>query len=198
MDTSEELKACFQQEIDANSQKRILQLRQEMEAIKMRTEQELMEEASERAERWYAQEEEELCAEHAVAMSHLNDDNHRRLMKERDTLVQGLFERVKEQIQAFHHSDAYVKEIKRKLELYTASHDVKGAVLMLGSEDESLLPAFLKVLGKGCTGQVDDTILLGGYRLIMEAKGRLIDETYDSAINEARANFLQTSGLTIS
>lgn len=196
MDNKEELLACFLAEIDENSQKKIMQLRQEMEAIKMRTEQEIIEEAKEQTHRWFVQEEEIVRAEHAVAMSHLNDDNHRRLMEERDELVQGLFDRVIKELKQFCQSDAYEKALCNKLQ-EAGKQDLSGAVLLVSKKDEALLPKLIKALGQACTGDVDETIVLGGYRLVLASKGRLIDETYDNALQQARENFLQTSGLTI-
>lgn len=195
MDTQEELLAYFTREIEELSGKEIDAYQQEMEQIRKNQEQELNQAAQEAATRWYEQEEEEERSNHAVKMSHLNDENHRKLMEERNALVDQLFAEVKEQIIAFHHSPAYIEKMQEKLQgLSTA---LFPATLYVGKEDEGHLEEWLRLLPQDCVGKVDTSIQLGGFRLEASAKGRIVDESFDQAIKEARDYFLQTSGLTI-
>lgn len=196
MDTKEELLAYFTREIEEYAGREIDALKREMETIEQSSEQALCQAAQDAALRWYEQEEEEELSNHAVMMSHLNDENHRRLMEERNALVTQLFERVKEQILAFHHSEAYVTQMESKLKKIAPS--MLPAKLYVGKEDKGLLKQWILILGNGSEGAVDETIQLGGFRLISEEKGRMMDETFDRSLMEARTEFLQTSGLTIS
>ena len=94
MITKEELLKCFQSEITAISEAEIAEAQREMKEIRLRTEQEINEGAQEAARLWFEQEAQDLSARHAVAMSHINDENHRRLMTERSLMAEELFEAV--------------------------------------------------------------------------------------------------------
>ncbi len=195
MITKEELLKCFQSEITAISEAEIAEAQREMKEIRLRTEQEINEGAQEAARLWFEQEAQDLSARHAVAMSHINDENHRRLMTERSLMVEELFEAVKQQLMQFHKDKQYQELITKKISAY-ANRD-ETLVLQLGHDDEALMKQLLSILGNRATGEIVDDIVLGGFRLVLKDKERAIDETLDSALIEARKDFLQTSALTI-
>ncbi len=195
MITKEELLKCFQSEITAISEAEIEEAQREMKEIRLRTEQEINEGAQEAARLWFEQEAQDLSARHAVAMSHINDENHRRLMTERSLMVEELFEAVKQQLMQFHKDKQYQELITKKISAY-ANRD-ETLVLQLGHDDEALMKQLLSILGNRATGEIVDDIVLGGFRLVLKDKERAIDETLDSALIEARKDFLQTSALTI-
>lgn len=195
MITKEELLKCFQSEITAISEAEIAEAQREMKEIRLRTEQEINEGAQEAAKLWFEQEAQDLSARHAVAMSHINDENHRRLMTERSLMVEELFEAMKQQLMQFHKDKRYQQLITEKISAYT---NMDGTlVLQLGQDDEVLMKELLCILGNHATGEIVDDIVLGGFRLVLKDKERAIDETLDSALIEARKDFLQTSALTI-
>lgn len=195
MITKEELLKCFQSEITAISEAEIAEAQREMKVIRLRTEQEINEGAQEAARLWFEQEAQDLSARHAVAMSHINDENHRRLMTERSLMAEELFEAVKQQLMQFHKDKQYQELITKKISAY-ANRD-ETLVLQLGHDDEALMKQLLSILGNRATGEIVDDIVLGGFRLVLKDKERAIDETLDSALIEARKDFLQTSALTI-
>ena len=195
MITKEELLKCFQSEITAISEAEIAEAQREMKEIRLRTEQEINEGAQEAARLWFEQEAQDLSARHAVAMSHINDENHRRLMTERSLMAEELFEAVKQQLMQFHKDKQYQELITKKIIAY-ANRD-ETLVLQLGHDDEALMKQLLSILGNRATGEIVDDIVLGGFRLVLKDKERAIDETLDSALIEARKDFLQTSALTI-
>ena len=195
MITKEELLKCFQSERTAISEAEIAEAQREMKEIRLRTEQEINEGAQEAARLWFEQEAQDLSARHAVAMSHINDENHRRLMTERSLMAEELFEAVKQQLMQFHKDKQYQELITKKISAY-ANRD-ETLVLQLGHDDEALMKQLLSILGNRATGEIVDDIVLGGFRLVLKDKERAIDETLDSALIEARKDFLQTSALTI-
>ncbi len=195
MITKEELLKCFQSEITAISEAEIAEAQREMKEIRLRTEQEINEGAQEAARLWFEQEAQDLSARHAVAMSHINDENHRRLMTERSLMAEELFEAVKQQLMQFHKDKQYQELITKKISAY-ANRD-ETLVLQLGHDDEALMKQLLSILGNRAIGEIVDDIVLGGFRLVLKDKERAIDETLDSALIEARKDFLQTSALTI-
>ncbi len=51
--------------------------------------------------------------------------------------------------------------------------------------------------GKPCEGKCDADILLGGFRMECEEKGIVVDETFDTGIDEQKDWFYTNSGLFI-
>lgn len=194
MITKEELLKCFQTEITAISEAEIEAAQREVKEIQTRAQQELHENAQEAAQLWFDQEAEDLQASHAVKMSHLNDDNHKRLMIERSRMVDELFAEAKQRLIEFHQGKDYQSLLSTKLKAY-GDHQ-EAMVLQLGKEDEALMKDLLKIL-KNAQGELVSDISIGGFRLILKQQNRLIDETLDSAIKEARKAFLKNSALTI-
>lgn len=195
MEKDEKLLACFREEIEAIQTEQITACKQELAAIQTRLEQELREDAQAKAAQWYEQEAAELTARHAIEMSRLKDENHRKLMKERALLVDTLFEEVKQRLNAYRKTSAYLETLKQRLQPYAQIKD--ALILQVGACDEALLDELLKELGPKAHGEVSAQITLGGFRLINPAKAQMSDESYDSVLAEAKEQFLLTSGLTI-
>ena len=61
----------------------------------------------------------------------------------------------------------------------------------------SLIHIFCEAYGKPCEGKCDADILLGGFRMECEEKGIVVDETFDTGIDEQKDWFYTNSGLFI-
>jgi len=195
MKTKEEILSCFQSEIAEISRAEMEKIQRECDNVRERNERELKEQAEKAAAYWYEQEAEELRADHAKAMSHVKDETHHKLMVERTALVQNLFDEVKQQLRVYRQSSAYTKAMIEKVRKCGSGQS--QAVLQIAQADAVLLPQLLAQLEASCTGETVNDIALGGFRLVLHAQSRIIDETYDSALEAAKARFLQTSGLLI-
>ncbi len=192
--TKEELLKCFQTEITAISEAEIAAAQREVQEIQDRAQQEIHENAQAAAQLWLEQETEDLQASHAVAMSHLNDENHKRLMAERAVMVEALFDEAKQQLLQFHREPQYQELLRKKLTAYAQSEE--AMILQLGNTDKALMKELSAIL-KNAQVELANDIHLGGFRLILKQQNKLIDETLDSALSEARKAFLKHSALTI-
>lgn len=194
MEKDKKLLACFQTEIEAIKEKQINECKQELETIQARLEAEIYEDAQTKATQWYEQEVEELTSKHAVEMSRLKDETHHQLMKERTMLVEALFDELKERLCAYRNTSAYGETLKQRLALYAKKSDV---ILQVGAFDEPLLNELLQELTESAKGEICEAITLGGFRLIFPKQAQIMDESFDSVLEEAKEQFLLTSGLTI-
>lgn len=194
MEKDEQLLACFQTEIEAIKETQIKACKQELETIQARLEAQMHKDAQAKATQWYEQEMEELTSKHAVEMSRLKDETHHRLMQERAILVEELFDEVRERLCAYRSTSAYLETLKQRLAPYAKKSDV---ILQVGSFDEPLLSELLQELKEGAKGEVSEAITLGGFRLICPKQAQIMDESFDSVLEEAKEQFLLTSGLTI-
>ena len=70
-------------------------------------------------------------------------------------------------------------------------------VLHMAKKDERYLKMLCERYGHGCVGEVDTSISIGGFLLACEDSGIVIDETFDTAIEEQRSWFYTNSGLFI-
>lgn len=196
MDKKEELLSYFESEINEVAEKEIAGLEQEMEDIRKRTVDELEKQAQLAIKIKYEQELSEINADHAIALSHLNDENNRKLMNERNRLVHQIFEDAKQELLAFTKEKNYVEQLKKKLEKLNI-RKYPNANLYVAKQDEAILKELIQAYGAPCNGMIDPTIMLGGFRLECADAGVIHDETIDSAIHDAKAWFYEASGLTI-
>lgn len=196
MDTMEELRQAFDQAITDASNQEINDLRNEMEMIKEQTKKEINEEVSRNVMRWYEQEAEEMRLSYAQKQSEIKESYNQKLKQERAALVKQLFEQVKQNVQAFHDSKAYETSIQNKLAIYQ-NQNLDDCILMMGEMDQKLLEKMCKLMKENCTSTIDPTIQMGGFRILLKEKGRMIDESYDQAFAQAKADFLETSGLML-
>ncbi|MBR0575349.1 V-type ATP synthase subunit E [Proteiniclasticum sp. BAD-10] len=194
--TLEELEAYFKQEIRKVSEKELEEVRREIEKIKNKVVTELEETAKLNAKIIVDQELKEIDSDHAISLSRLADDNNRRLMAKRQELTEGLFADVRNKLLAYAATDDYktmMGEKTRKL----AQRFRADAVLIVGKRDESLLPELLRSFSEGTQGTVDPQIELGGFRLEVKKDRIIVDETFDSTLNEEREKFYANSNLII-
>lgn len=196
MDKREELIAYFQSEIRGVSDKEIEALENEIEEIRAHALQEIEAKAKAETNVLYEQELYEMDSDHAIALSHLNDENNRKLMMERESLVKQVFEDVKIKIETFTKSDAYVKLMKDKLSALKTKN-LTPAIISVREKDKALLPELIKTYELTCEGIVSKDIELGGFQLQCTSRGVNVDESFDDAIEESKQWFYDTSGLTI-
>lgn len=195
MEKDERVLTCFQQEIADITEAKIAAIKQELAAMQQRMEQEMQAEAEAKAQQWYGQEAQELSVTHAVEMSRLQDETHHRLMKERAEMVNSLFEQVKERLCAFRAQADYRAFLLEKLQRYIKAYP--HSKVYVAAFDEALMKELLAQLSVNVPCEVAADITIGGFRLVDSDAARIIEETFDSALEEARETFLRTSGLTI-
>lgn len=196
MDKVKELQTVFENEISTVSNKEIAAIEREIDDMKTRTFNEFESAAKQKADLYYEQEISEIDGEHAIALSHLNDDNTRKLMQERDQMVKTVFEEAKKQVIAFTKDAAYKDKLISKLK-NLKDKQFTPAKLFVSPADEKLLKDLLKAYELECEGSIDESIQLGGFRLECPQKGVIVDETFDRAMIDSKQWFLQNSGLTI-
>lgn len=196
MDKKEELIAYFKSEIKDSSAKEIVALKEEIQAIRNQTMNELDEQAAQAADVHFAQELSEMNSDHAIALSHLNDENNRRLMAERQRMVEEVFHDAKEALFSYTSGIEYIEKLTGKLR-ELKQMNLTPAILYVRKEDEAYLSDLIKSYELPCEGEVDANIHIGGFRIECLEKGVVVDETFDSALQQSKSWFYDTSGLVI-
>lgn len=196
MNKKDELVAYFKAEINEVSKREIVNIQQEIEDIRVRTVSEMETEAKREADSLLDSELRELMSEHKIACSKIAENQNQKLMKEREALVEQVFAKAKDKLEAFSKTTAYETSLVNKLSAISQKGFVP-AIVYVREADKAILPTLLKAYGSDCEGCVDPLLMLGGFRLECSEKGIIVDESFDSALEDAKTWFYDHSGLTI-
>ena len=192
----EKLEQYFRDEIRRVSEQQIEELNEEIAEIQEKTIKDIEVSAKHDVDLACDQEMKELQSEYAIRQSRLHDETDRQLMKKRNELAEMIFHDVIEKIKDFTSQDAYETLLcSRAKEL--ASKQYPSSTIYLREEDMQYADAIQKEFKEGTNVQADESIQYGGFRLECIENGIIIDETFDSALNEQKEWFYQNSGLFV-
>jgi len=194
--TIEELEAYFNEEIKRVSSKEISEIEAEIEAIRKKVISELEENAKTNAKIIIDQETKEMESDHAISISRLQDENNRNLMIYRKELTTSLFDEVTAKLKAFSETPEYGELMMKKIKAQSGKHQGR-AVISVALKDEKLLPELLRNYEGEVEGKVDPVIELGGFSMMFENEGVVLDETFDSTLKDEKEKFYSTSNLII-
>lgn len=108
------------------------------------------------------------------------------LLRYRERLMNGMFDHVKERLEAFTEGSDYAKYLTKVL----AAVKVSGtASVYVRSKDEATVGKLLKDLKLDWSIVVNADIILGGISVLDMTKNRLLDYTFDTKLDEVRAAF---------
>lgn len=190
------LEEYFKEEIKRVSDIEIEQIENEISEIRDRSLQGLEAEAKREAMISRDQELKELQSDHAIRVSKTHEETNRKLMKKRRELADKVFNEAVQEIKNFTLSKDYAEYLNKKAKAL-AENSFGSVVIYVAQKDEALLSDICKAYGAGCEGKVDPEIMVGGLRMECEAKGIVVDETFDAGIDEQRSWFYTNSGLFI-
>lgn len=196
LDDKTKLEQYFKEEIDRVSGIEIKQVEDEIADIREKALQGLEDDAQREAGTVLEQELKELQSEHAIRLSKAHEETSRKLMAKRKELSDLVFQSAKEEIKAFTKKDEYRDYLKEKASAL-AKRSYTEAVFYVGKEDLSFQDDIKKAYGKECDVKVDADIVLGGLRLECAQLGIVLDETFDTALEEQKDWFYTNSGLFI-
>ena len=115
----------------------------------------------------------------------------------RNELTEKVFTQTREKLQHFAASAEYRVYLIKRLEKAVKKFPCEGAVIAVREEDLSFEKDLLKAAPSADSVVLDKSNRLGGFRLINQASGLLLDETLASDLIEQRQYFYQMSGMTV-
>lgn len=196
LDEKQKLKQYFEEEIQRVSGKEIEKIESEIDTIRQKSIEEMEEEAQREAGLTKDQEIKEMMADQAIRISKLHEETNRKLMKKRRELFDAIFDEAKIKLKEYASSSECIQLLKQ-----TASDlgkkDFDHVTFYTAKKDSELLKALQEAYGKACDGKADETIELGGFRMECESRGIVIDETFDTGLDEQKDWFYTNSGLFI-
>ncbi|MEG0468641.1 V-type ATP synthase subunit E [Amedibacillus sp. YH-ame10] len=195
LDEKIKLEDYFKDEIDRVSNIEIKQIENEIEEVRERSIQGMESEAQHEAGMEREQLLKEMLSDHAIALSKLHEETNRLLMAKRRELADQVFEEAVAKVKAFTQNEKYKDYLIKKTK-DLADKGYGEVVFYVSKTDEKFLSDICKAYGK-CSGEVDPTITIGGLRMECMEKGIVVDETFDTGIDEQSEWFYTNSGLFI-
>lgn len=120
----------------------------------------------------------------------------RELLLYRNQISEKVFQNVKKQLSGFAQSDDYKTYLINSIRDCADSNSFPDAKVLVRREDLAFLQE--NNFNRHFTIEQDSSIQLGGFILLDKSAGRMIDQSFDSKLNELVSYFIQTSGLMIS
>lgn len=189
MEKNQKLKQYFIDEINRVSSNELLVLEQELAELKEEKETQINNEVQNVIKKHEEIAKHDLFIEQKKDMALAQENNKRIYMEKRNALVNQLFDELNAKLLTFASSSKYPEFINHKL---AAFKDLEKAKLMIRSQDLALFKN--KVKGDI---EISDDIVLGGFKVLDENKGRMFDETLDEAFKEAHKWFVSSSKFSV-
>lgn len=196
LDNTTELGQYFKEEIDRVSDIEVKQIDREIADIREKALQTMESDAQREAGIARDQELRELQSEHAIRLSKLHEETNRKLMAKRKELCELVFSQAKDNIKTFTSSNEYRQMLIKKASAL-ANAPYEQVTFYVSKADEKYLSDIKKAYGKACDTAVDADIQVGGMRMECIADGIVVDETFDTAMDDEKDWFYTNSGLFI-
>lgn len=123
------------------------------------------------------------------------DARHKTLVV-RNELAQKVFEETEKALLDFSSGSSYKEYLLEQIKKASENFDCSGATLYLRSEDMKFEKEIQKLISVSEI-QPDKLNLLGGFRIVNEKLGLLLDETFKSKLNDQHEYFYRHCGLAI-
>lgn len=121
---------------------------------------------------------------------------HRALLRRREELTRTVFAATRTRLLGFAASPEYLSWLPDVVAAVKGNYDHTSSTLRLRETDLALADKLTALL-PGCKVVADGSIKIGGFKLLNNAAGILIDETLDARLVAQKPWFLQHCGLTI-
>ncbi|EEG29120.1 putative ATP synthase, subunit E [[Clostridium] methylpentosum DSM 5476] len=121
----------------------------------------------------------------------------RRLLQYRTGLADKVFAQVEQKLKAFTASDQYEAFLIDKLKKAEKEFPCQNAVIRLCPDDMKHAGAIQAALSVPVTVEPDRRNHLGGFQIVNEQKGLLLDDTFASNLTDQHATFYKICGMTV-
>lgn len=195
MDNATNVVEYFKQELDALSSKEKDAILIEVDGIISDAVKEYQESAKRDADYAYQKKINEANSEQSKKMAQLNAAKNIKINEKRQELANRVFEEAKEKLEMYVKSEEYKKNLLSSLKTLKDKVDLKDAVLYVNENDKKSEKEIRVVIGDDCIVEVKTQI--GGFILENKKAGIVVDESYDSLLEDQRDWFYQNSGLII-
>ena len=188
---------AFEQAIREETDQKIAVLEQEARQYEETELQKAKQEEKARMDRCKAEQAQAVALKYRRQVTRARLDRRRSLLTARNRMVEEVFLEAARALAAFAASPEYPAHLERSVEAALREFPCEEAVLTL---PEKLLPlgeALREKFSAITEVRADPQNLLGGFCLLNEANGLLLDETFETLLEEHRQPFLASCGLKV-
>lgn len=119
------------------------------------------------------------------------------LLLRREDITHAVFQNVKNRLVAYAKTEEYTELLMQLCEDMAKRYPLENSVVLLRRDDYHLAAQMDKIFGGKCRIMADETIQIGGIKLMNQAVGIFVDETLDGRMEDQKPWFYSHSGLTI-
>lgn len=195
-----------------NKEQVFLYIKDEIEKIASKEEQDILNEAKALEEEAYRQMQEEakndadhqlkkelatISSKASIEAASQLETRTKKLVEKRDAYVAEIFKEAKEKIIEFVKGNQYKEYLLNHVQTIAKEYQMTGCVLYVRAEDMIYEDEIKKVYGLDVDVQTGSQIQLGGFIIENPETHVVVDETLDFALESQKDWFYKTSGLMI-
>lgn len=195
-----------------NKEQVFLYIKDEIEKIASKEEQDILNEAKALEEEAYRQMQEEakndadhqlkkelatISSKASIEAASQLETRTKKLVEKRDAYVAEIFKEAKEKIIEFVKGNQYKEYLLNHVQTIAKEYEMTGCVLYVRAEDMVYEDEIKKVYGLDIDVQTGSQIQLGGFIIENPETHVVVDETLDFALESQKDWFYKTSGLMI-
>ena len=124
-----------------------------------------------------------------------NEIKNAKINEKRQAIVEQVFQDAKAKLETYTQSETYQQHLFSSLKKANETLDLSDAVLYLNAQDMQLANTIKTVVKDTCVLQ--EKAQIGGYVLEVKKAGVIVDESFDSLLEDQRDWFYNNSGLIV-
>lgn len=119
------------------------------------------------------------------------------LLLRREEITKAVFQNVKNRLIAYAKTEQYQTHMLELCKAIAGRYPMENSVVLLRRDDYHMAADMDKIFGSKCRIMADESIQVGGLKLMNQSVGIFVDETLDGKLEEQKPWFYSHSGLTI-
>lgn len=195
--SNDQLFQYFQKEIKEASEKRMEELKEEIESIKTVELKKIDDELKDSFNHDLELQVKELKTDHSYEMNKLMSENAKELMNKRQELFVSIFEEVKSKLLKYIKTKDYLAAMTKKVDEINKLFVKDGIVFTVMKNDEVVKDAIARSFKGKYKIETSDQIQIGGFLAACLAKGIELDQTLDTLLEAKKQWFYEKSNLYI-
>ncbi len=187
----------FKKEIEESANKRINELKSEIESTKENGLKRIKEDINETVEKVLETELNEINVDFSASMNRIKTNAHQKIIKKKQELLDSIIVEVTKKCMEFVNTDEYKTSMRKTIKKINDTFCGDNFLFKIKKGDTKIKEIIKTEFSKKYKIEEVDTIKIGGFIGICNTKGILTDQTIDYQLEDARQRFYERSTLAI-
>lgn len=198
MATIEERFELIRQSVMAQAEEDAQKLREQAKEVRETAMKQAQKEVSRELGSWEQDETAEIRLAATRSVAQQENAKRRELLLRREELTGKVFQEVRQRLAEFVKGPDYAGFLEETAgSLSEKCKEYSGTVVLLRQEDIPLGKKFISRFGADARVVEDESIKLGGIKVMNQSSGLFLDESLDSRLEDQKSWFYKNSGLTL-